>query len=43
MGDRYTIVSETTGLKDMDGVWNNFKTTPEIEMEDVEDKCFRCF
>ena len=46
MGDRYTIVSETTGLKDMDGIWNNFKTTPEVEMEDVEEKghnCFNCF
>ena len=43
MGDRYTIVSETTDLKDMDGIWNNFKTTPEVEMEDVEHKCFACF
>lgn len=45
MGDRYTIVSSTEGLSNMDGIWNNFKTneSPEIEMEDVENKCLKCF
>lgn len=51
MGDRYTIVSKIDNLPNMDGVWNEFKTTieeiPEVEMEDVENEkegnCFNCF
>ena len=46
MGDRYTIVSKIDNLPNMDGIWNEFKTNkevPEIEMEDVEEKCFKCF
>jgi len=47
MGDRYTIVASINDLPDMDGIWNDFKTTnesPEVEMEDVEKtKCIKCF
>ena len=51
MGDRYTIISKIDNLPNMDGIWNEFKTTieeiPEVEMEDVEMEsekiCFNCF
>jgi len=49
MGNRYTIISSIEGLDNMTGIWNNFKTSPEVEMEIEDDKnidnkqCFSCF
>ena len=36
MGNKYTIISPIDNLENMTGIWNNFQTSPELEMEDMD-------
>ena len=36
MGNKYTIISPIDNLENKTGIWNDFQTSPELEMEDMD-------